>query len=140
MPVAIITGRRGDWAGRWPRAWRSGAGTWCWTRGRPEALAAAAGELARGRRAAVTPRWRCGRRRRDRRGHRAELVAAARRLGGVDLLVNNASALGAEPLVPLAELAAGRGCGRRWRSNVVAPLALVQAALPLLRARRRARC
>ena len=35
--------------------------------------------------------------------HRAELVAAARGLGGIDLLVNNASVLGAEPLVPLAE-------------------------------------
>ncbi len=37
-------------------------------------------------------------------GHRAGLVAAARRLGGVDLLVSNASALGAEPLVRLEEL------------------------------------
>ena len=37
--------------------------------------------------------------------HRAELVAAAGKLGGVDLVVSNASALGAEPLVRLEELA-----------------------------------
>jgi NAD(P)-dependent dehydrogenase (short-subunit alcohol dehydrogenase family) len=65
--------------------------------------------------------------------HRAELVAAAERLGGVDLLVNNASALGAEPLVPLAELSP-EGLREALEVNVVAPLALVQAALPALRA------
>ena len=35
------------------------------------------------------------------RGHRADLVAAALELGGLDLLVNNASTLGASPLPPL---------------------------------------
>lgn len=66
-------------------------------------------------------------------GHRAELVAAARRLGGVDLLVHNASALGAEPLVPLAELPVA---GLRWalEVNVVAAHGLVREALPSLRA------
>lgn len=34
--------------------------------------------------------------------HRCELVAAARRLGGLDLLVNNASTLGVSPLPQLA--------------------------------------
>ena len=67
--------------------------------------------------------------------HRAELVAAARELGGVDLLVNNASVLGAEPLVPLAEHSL-EGFRQALEVNVVAPLALVQAALPLLRASR----
>ncbi|MER6348343.1 SDR family NAD(P)-dependent oxidoreductase [Streptomyces sp. NPDC001595] len=66
-------------------------------------------------------------------GHRAELVAAARRLGGVDLLVHNASALGAEPLVRLEELALD-GLRRALEVNVVAALGLVQEALPLLRA------
>ncbi|WP_216590903.1 SDR family NAD(P)-dependent oxidoreductase [Streptomyces brasiliscabiei] len=66
-------------------------------------------------------------------GHRAELVAAARALGGVDLLVNNASALGAEPLVRLEELALD-GLRRALEVNVVAALGLVQEALPLLRA------
>ncbi|MFE5817419.1 SDR family NAD(P)-dependent oxidoreductase [Streptomyces sp. NPDC056479] len=66
-------------------------------------------------------------------GHRAELVAAAWQLGGVDLLVSNASALGAEPLVRLDELPL-EGLRRALEVNVVAALALVQEALPLLRA------
>ncbi|MYR44046.1 SDR family oxidoreductase [Streptomyces sp. SID5910] len=65
-------------------------------------------------------------------GHRAELVAAAWRLGGVDLLVSNASALGAEPLVRLEELPLD-GLRRALEVNAVAALGLVQEALPLLR-------
>ncbi|MEU6817621.1 SDR family NAD(P)-dependent oxidoreductase [Streptomyces sp. NPDC046860] len=65
--------------------------------------------------------------------HRAALVAAARGLGGVDLLVNNASALGAEPLVPLAGLTPA-GLRRALEVNVVAALGLVQEALEPLRA------
>ncbi|WP_431991373.1 SDR family NAD(P)-dependent oxidoreductase [Streptomyces albogriseolus] len=65
--------------------------------------------------------------------HRAELVAAAWRLGGVHLLVHNASALGAEPLVRLAELPL-EGLRRALEVNLVAALGLVQEALPLLRA------
>jgi NAD(P)-dependent dehydrogenase (short-subunit alcohol dehydrogenase family) len=65
--------------------------------------------------------------------HRAELVAAAWRLGGVDLLVNNASALGAEPLVRLADLPL-EGLRRALEVNVVAALGLIREALPLLRA------
>ncbi|MFF2020194.1 SDR family NAD(P)-dependent oxidoreductase [Streptomyces sp. NPDC058171] len=64
--------------------------------------------------------------------HRRDLVAAAGALGGLDLLVNNASVLGAEPLVrldahPLA------GLRQALEVNVVAALGLVQEALPLLR-------
>ncbi|MFI0899996.1 SDR family NAD(P)-dependent oxidoreductase [Streptomyces sp. NPDC020983] len=66
-------------------------------------------------------------------GHRAALVAGAVALGGVDLLVNNASALGAEPLVPLARLPLA-GLREALEVNVTAPLALVQEALPALRA------
>ncbi|GGV51940.1 oxidoreductase [Streptomyces longisporoflavus] len=66
-------------------------------------------------------------------GHRADLVAAARGLGGLDLLVNNASALGAEPLVRLEELTS-EGLRQALETNVVAALGLVQGALPLLRA------
>jgi S-adenosylmethionine:tRNA ribosyltransferase-isomerase len=66
-------------------------------------------------------------------GHRAELVAAAWRLGGVDLLVHNASALGAEPLVRLDALPL-EGLRRALEVNLVAALGLVQEALPLLRA------
>ncbi|GGM90183.1 SDR family NAD(P)-dependent oxidoreductase [Streptomyces fuscichromogenes] len=65
-------------------------------------------------------------------GHRAGLVAAAWELGGVDLLVSNASALGAEPLVRLDELPPA-GLRRALEVNVVAALGLVQEALPLLR-------
>ncbi|MFD3379297.1 MULTISPECIES: SDR family NAD(P)-dependent oxidoreductase [unclassified Streptomyces] len=64
--------------------------------------------------------------------HRAGLVAAARGLGGVDLLVNNASTLGAEPLVRLDALALD-GLRRALEVNVVAALGLIQEALPLLR-------
>ncbi|MFF9239598.1 SDR family NAD(P)-dependent oxidoreductase [Streptomyces sp. NPDC014801] len=64
--------------------------------------------------------------------HRAELVAAARKLGGADLLVNNAGILGVEPLVPLARHPLD-GFRAALETNVVAPLALVQEALPLLR-------
>ncbi|MCX4777488.1 SDR family NAD(P)-dependent oxidoreductase [Streptomyces sp. NBC_01264] len=65
--------------------------------------------------------------------HRAELVAAARALGRLDLLVNNAGVLGAEPLVPLAVHPLD-GLREAFEVNVVAPLGLVQEALPLLRA------
>ncbi|MEU6081733.1 SDR family oxidoreductase [Streptomyces sp. NPDC047108] len=65
--------------------------------------------------------------------HRAALVSAARELGGLDLLVNNASALGAEPLVRLADLPP-EGLRTALETNVVAPLGLVREALPLLRA------
>jgi NAD(P)-dependent dehydrogenase (short-subunit alcohol dehydrogenase family) len=64
--------------------------------------------------------------------HRSALVAAARDLGGLDLLVNNASVLGAEPLVRLAEHDL-EGLRQALETNVVAPLGLVQEALPLLR-------
>ncbi|NEC88267.1 SDR family oxidoreductase [Streptomyces sp. SID12501] len=65
-------------------------------------------------------------------GHRAGLVSAARKLGGVDLLVSNASALGAEPLVRLEGLSL-EGLRRALEVNVVAALGLVQVALPWLR-------
>jgi len=67
-------------------------------------------------------------------GHRAELIAAAERLGGIDLLVNNASTLGASPLPRLDALPLDT-YRRTLEVNVVAPLALVQAALPSLRTR-----
>lgn len=65
--------------------------------------------------------------------HRGELVAAAAGLGGLDLLVSNASALGAEPLVRLDALPLD-GLRVALETNVVATLGLVREALPLLRA------
>ncbi|SDL41633.1 SDR family NAD(P)-dependent oxidoreductase [Streptomyces indicus] len=64
--------------------------------------------------------------------HRSALVAAARDVGGLDLLVNNASVLGAEPLVRLEQHDLG-GLREALETNVVAPLGLIQEALPLLR-------
>jgi NAD(P)-dependent dehydrogenase (short-subunit alcohol dehydrogenase family) len=66
--------------------------------------------------------------------HRAALRQAAAAAGGLDLLVNNAGTLGASPLpaladYPLAELRAA------FEVNVVAPLALTQLLLPMLRER-----
>lgn len=66
--------------------------------------------------------------------HRDRLVAEVRRLGGVDLLVNNASSLGTAPLPRLADYPR-EVLSRLFDTNVVAPLALVQDLLPLLRER-----
>jgi len=58
--------------------------------------------------------------------HRQALADAARGLGGIDVLVNNASTLGPSPLPPLLDypLDALEGV---YRVNVVAPFALLQA-------------
>ena len=65
--------------------------------------------------------------------HRDALASAVRQFGRLDLLVNNASDLGPSPLPRLADvpLAAAR---RVYEVNVLAPLALTQLFLPLLRA------
>ncbi|GGK98902.1 oxidoreductase [Sphaerisporangium melleum] len=67
--------------------------------------------------------------------HRERLAEAAHRLGGLDLLVNNASTLGAVPLPPLGAYPLDALSGA-LAVNVVAPLALVQATLRGLRERR----
>ena len=63
--------------------------------------------------------------------HRRTLVAAALELGGLDLLVNNASALGPSPQPRLADYPLDT-LAHVYGVNVLAPLALVQLALPLL--------
>jgi NAD(P)-dependent dehydrogenase (short-subunit alcohol dehydrogenase family) len=64
--------------------------------------------------------------------HRRALVAAAASLGGLDLLVNNASVLGPSPQPRLAAYPIDV-LHDVFDVNVVAPLALAQQALPHLR-------
>jgi len=65
--------------------------------------------------------------------HRRRLVAAASELGGLDLLVNNASVLGPSPQPTLAEYPLDV-LTRVFAVNVSGPLGMIQEALPLLRA------
>jgi NAD(P)-dependent dehydrogenase (short-subunit alcohol dehydrogenase family) len=64
--------------------------------------------------------------------HRAALVAAAVELGGIDLLVNNASVLGPSPQPTLADYPLDV-LAHVYEVNTFAPLALTQLALPSLR-------
>ena len=64
---------------------------------------------------------------------RAILIDAARLLGGLDVLVNNASELG--EIGPLVNVDVPR-FGRLFPVNVGAPMVLIQLALPLLAGRR----
>jgi NAD(P)-dependent dehydrogenase (short-subunit alcohol dehydrogenase family) len=64
--------------------------------------------------------------------HRSQLIAAAERTGGLDLLVNNASTLGPTPMPALADLAIA-DFANVVRTNAGAPLALIQEALPLVK-------
>jgi NAD(P)-dependent dehydrogenase (short-subunit alcohol dehydrogenase family) len=127
-PVAIITGAsRG--LGLALTAGLAGAG---WrlivdARGAPD-LTAAIAELGAGDRVVAIPGDVTD------AAHRRALIEAAARLGGPDLLVNNAGILGPSPLPSLADhpLDAFREV---HEVNVVAPLALIQLALPALRSR-----
>jgi NAD(P)-dependent dehydrogenase (short-subunit alcohol dehydrogenase family) len=65
--------------------------------------------------------------------HRDALAAAVSGLGRLDLLVNNASDLGPSPLPRLADVALA-AVRRVQETNVIAPLAITQLFLPLLRA------
>lgn len=67
--------------------------------------------------------------------HRERLAREARRLGGADLLVNNASTIGASPLPGLAEIRI-ETLDDILFTNVVAPVAMTQLLLPQLVASR----
>jgi len=64
--------------------------------------------------------------------HRRRLVDAARDLGGIDLVVNNASVLGPSPQPPLGDYPLDE-LRRVYEVNVVAPVGLIADTLPLLR-------
>lgn len=67
--------------------------------------------------------------------HRRALVAAAADLGGASVLVNNASTLGASPMPRFSDLDEPTYL-HTLTVNVLAPMALVRALLPALRAKR----
>jgi NAD(P)-dependent dehydrogenase (short-subunit alcohol dehydrogenase family) len=64
--------------------------------------------------------------------HRKALIRKAAELGGLDLLINNASALGPSPLADLVDLPAEE-FRRILEVNLIAPLELVREALPVLK-------
>jgi NAD(P)-dependent dehydrogenase (short-subunit alcohol dehydrogenase family) len=65
--------------------------------------------------------------------HRSALADAVTKLGRLDLLLNNASSLGVSPLVPLTEFPIAV-MPDVFRTNIGAPLLVLQAVLPQLRA------
>lgn len=65
-------------------------------------------------------------------GHRAALVEAAHNAGGVDLVVNNAGILGPSPQPPLFDYPI-ETLEQVYRTNTLAPLALLQAIRPELK-------
>ncbi len=69
-------------------------------------------------------------------GHRQALADAARRLGGLDLIVNNASMLGPSPQPELLRYPLGV-LEQVYRTNVVAPLGVIQAMADQLRSNAR---
>ncbi len=67
--------------------------------------------------------------------HREQLAQTAQRLGGADLLVNNASTLGESPMPAVADLSP-ETLASTLDTNVVAPHALTRLLLPQLLASR----
>ena len=67
--------------------------------------------------------------------HRRDLADAVRRIGHLDLLINNASELGASPFPALVDYPLD-ALRRVFEVNVVAPLALLRTCLPTLKASR----
>jgi NAD(P)-dependent dehydrogenase (short-subunit alcohol dehydrogenase family) len=65
--------------------------------------------------------------------HRAALLRAAQTAGRLDVLINNAGTLGASPLPALADYPPA-DLRTAFEANVIAPIALIQLMLPLLRA------
>jgi NAD(P)-dependent dehydrogenase (short-subunit alcohol dehydrogenase family) len=123
MPVAIITGASRGLGLALARSLAADGWQLVLTARGANALTAAAGELGAVAVAGdVTDP-----------DHRAAVIDAARGLGGLDLLVNNASGLGPDdrPIRPLVDYPLD-ALESLFRTNVTGPLGLVQVALPLL--------
>ena len=125
--IALVTGASRGWTGDCPRPGERGYRLVIGGRDR-DALAVAADELSRHAPAVVPVAGDI-----TDATVRARLIDAARQLGGLNVLVNNASELGA--IGPLDTFDVPR-FGRLFPVNVGAPMALTQLALPLLAARR----
>jgi NAD(P)-dependent dehydrogenase (short-subunit alcohol dehydrogenase family) len=67
--------------------------------------------------------------------HRKQVIETARRFGGIDILVNNASSLGPTPMPPLVDFPV-EDFTCLFDVKVCAPLGLIQEAIPLLKASR----
>jgi NAD(P)-dependent dehydrogenase (short-subunit alcohol dehydrogenase family) len=127
MPTALITGASRGLGGALAAALAGQGWDLVLTARDDTALQEAAGRIrAAGRIASVAGDIRDA-------GHRRTLTAAVEALGGLDLLVNNASDLGATPLPRLVDYPVDR-LPALFDTNVVAPLALLQSVLPQLRA------
>ena len=115
---------REAWDAHSPTTWPRTAGRWSWTPAAPRTRGDDR-RLPAGRTRAVAGDVTDAR-------HRADLVAAARDLGGLDLLVNNASHLGPSPQPRLADYPTAE-LARVYEVDVLAPHALLREALPALR-------
>ena len=125
MPVAILTGASRGLGQALAHALSAQDWTLVLDARDPEDLAAATAGLDATRTRAVPgdvtdPR------------HRADLLRVAAELGGLDLLVNNASHLGPSPQPRLADYPPPE-LARVFEVDVLAPHALLRAAVPLLR-------
>jgi NAD(P)-dependent dehydrogenase (short-subunit alcohol dehydrogenase family) len=125
MPVALITGGSRGFGRALARALDDRGWQLVLNGREPAALQAVASQFSDGGVTTVVGDVSDPARRRD-------LVAAVRRQGRLDLLVNNASTLGGSPLPNIAELTPAT-FERVLTTNVVAPMALIRASLPLLR-------
>jgi NAD(P)-dependent dehydrogenase (short-subunit alcohol dehydrogenase family) len=126
MPTALITGASRGLGLALARALAARGWSLLIDARGADALATAAGELAAQTRVVAIPG--------DVRepGHRAALAAAARDLGGLDALVNNASTLGPSPRPELLDLPLD-ALADIFAVNLIGPLAVIQALREQLR-------